>query len=76
MDRLSYLFDATPPFAPGAGWEYSDTNYIVLGMIIEQVAKNSYYDELRKRLLRAVRAEGHGAGRQPHGAGSRAGLCR
>ena len=50
-DRLSYLFDATPPFAPGAGWEYSDTNYIVLGMIIEQVAKNSYYDELRKRVL-------------------------
>ena len=51
VDRLSYLFDAKPPFAPGEGWEYSDTNYIVLGMIIEQVAKNSYYDELRKRIL-------------------------
>jgi D-alanyl-D-alanine carboxypeptidase len=51
VDRLSYLFDATPPFAPGEGWEYSDTNYIVLGMIIEQVAKNSYYAELRKRIL-------------------------
>jgi D-alanyl-D-alanine carboxypeptidase len=51
VDRLSYLFDATPPFAPGEGWEYSDTNYIVLGMIIERVAKNSYYDELRTRIL-------------------------
>lgn len=51
VDRLSYLFDAAPPFAPGAGWEYSDTNYIVLGMIIEHVAKGSYYDELRKRIL-------------------------
>jgi D-alanyl-D-alanine carboxypeptidase len=51
VDRLSYLFDAAPPFAPGEGWEYSDTNYIVLGMIIEQVAKNTYYDELRKRIL-------------------------
>jgi D-alanyl-D-alanine carboxypeptidase len=51
VDRLSYLFDAKPPFAPGQGWEYSDTNYIVLGMIIEQVAKNSYYGELRKRIL-------------------------
>jgi D-alanyl-D-alanine carboxypeptidase len=51
VDRLSYLFDATPPFAPGEGWEYSDTNYIVLGMIIEQVARNSYYAELRKRIL-------------------------
>ena len=50
-DRLRYLFDAQPPFAPGEGWEYSDTNYIVLGMIVEQVAKNAYYDELRKRIL-------------------------
>ena len=39
-DRLAYLFDAKPPFAPGEGWEYSDTNYIVLGMIIEKVANN------------------------------------
>lgn len=37
-DRLAYLFDAKPPFAPGEGWEYSDTNYIVLGMVIEKVA--------------------------------------
>jgi D-alanyl-D-alanine carboxypeptidase len=27
VDRLAYLFDAKPPFAPGKGWEYSDTNY-------------------------------------------------
>jgi D-alanyl-D-alanine carboxypeptidase len=51
LDRLAYLFDAKPPFAPGAGWEYSDTNYIVLGMIIEKIAKNDYYAELRKRIL-------------------------
>jgi D-alanyl-D-alanine carboxypeptidase len=50
-DRLAYLFDAKPPFAPGAGWEYSDTNYIVLGMIIEHVSNNGYYDELRRRIL-------------------------
>lgn len=51
LDRLSYLFDAKPPFAPGDGWEYSDTNYIVLGMIIEKVARNDYYAELRTRVL-------------------------
>ena len=50
-DRLAYLFDAKPPFAPGEGWEYSDTNYIVLGMIIEKVGGTVYYDELRKRIL-------------------------
>ena len=47
VDRLSYLFDAQPPFAPGEGWEYSDTNYIVLGMIIEQAGGAPYYDQLR-----------------------------
>jgi D-alanyl-D-alanine carboxypeptidase len=51
VDRLAYLFDAKPPFAPGEGWEYSDTNYIVLGMIIERVARSTYYDELRNRIL-------------------------
>ena len=47
VDRLSYLFDAQPPFAPGEGWEYSDTNYIVLGMIIERAGGAPYYHQLR-----------------------------
>jgi D-alanyl-D-alanine carboxypeptidase len=50
-DRLAYLLDSSPPFAPGQGWEYSDTNYIVLGMIIEQVGGKPYYEQLRKRIL-------------------------
>ena len=50
-DRLAYLFDAKPPFAPGEGWQYSDTNYIVLGMIIERTGKAPYYEQLKKRIL-------------------------
>jgi len=50
-DRLAYLFDAKPPFAPGEGWQYSDTNYIVLGMIIDRIGKAPYYEQLRKRVL-------------------------
>jgi D-alanyl-D-alanine carboxypeptidase len=50
-DRLAYLFDARPPFAPGEGWEYSDTNYIVLGLIIERAGGASYYEQLRRRIL-------------------------
>jgi D-alanyl-D-alanine carboxypeptidase len=50
-ERLSYLFDAQPPFAPGEGWEYSDTNYIVLGMIIERAGSAPYYEQLRRRIL-------------------------
>jgi D-alanyl-D-alanine carboxypeptidase len=50
-DRLAYLFDAKPPFAPGEGWEYSDTNYIVLGMIIEKTGGAPYYQRLRQQIL-------------------------
>ena len=50
-DRLAYLFDAKPPFAPGEGWEYSDTNYIVLGMIVEKTGGAPYYQRLRQQVL-------------------------
>ena len=50
-ERLAMLFDAAPPFEAGAGWEYSDTNYIVLGMIIERITGRDYHDELRDRIL-------------------------
>ena len=50
-ERLAFILGTQPPFAAGAGWEYSDTNYIVLGMIIERLTGNSYYAELRRRIL-------------------------
>ena len=53
-ERLAYLFDAKAPFAAGEGWEYSDTNYIVLGMILERITGQPYYDELRRRILRPL----------------------
>lgn len=53
--RLAYLFDKKPPFAAGAGWDYSDTNYIVLGMIIERLAGRPYYVELKHRVLAPLR---------------------
>jgi D-alanyl-D-alanine carboxypeptidase len=54
VERLSYIFDSKPPFAAGQGWEYSDTNYIVLGMIIERLLGDSYYSAANKRLLRPL----------------------
>jgi D-alanyl-D-alanine carboxypeptidase len=50
-EQLAYLFDTEPPFAAGAGWDYSDTNYIVLGLIIERLTGADYYEELRRRIL-------------------------
>ena len=50
-EELSYLFDAVPPFAAGQGWDYSDTNYIVLGMIMEGITGTKLYDEVQRRFL-------------------------
>ena len=38
-------------FPPGSGWVYSNTDYIILGLIIEQVTGNSYADEIARRFI-------------------------
>ncbi|MEN8763709.1 MAG: serine hydrolase domain-containing protein, partial [Thiogranum sp.] len=38
-------------FAAGEGWSYTDTGYILLGMIIEKVSGHSYYEEVGSRFL-------------------------
>jgi D-alanyl-D-alanine carboxypeptidase len=50
-EELSFLLDATPPFAAGEGWDYSDTNYIVLGMLCERITGTKLYDEVQRRFL-------------------------
>jgi D-alanyl-D-alanine carboxypeptidase len=40
-----------PYFAPGAGYHYSNTNYLLLGMIVEKVTGHSVATEIRDRLL-------------------------
>jgi D-alanyl-D-alanine carboxypeptidase len=50
-EEIAYLFDAAPPFAAGAGWDYSDTNYIVLGMIMEGITGTKLYDDVQRRFL-------------------------
>ena len=54
-ELLAYLFDTKAPFEAGKGWNYSDTNYIVLGMIIEKVTGRKFYDEATKRLLKPLK---------------------
>jgi D-alanyl-D-alanine carboxypeptidase len=54
-DLVAYLFDEKPPFEAGKSWDYSDTNYIVLGMIIEKVTGRKFYDEANRRLIRPLK---------------------
>ncbi len=50
-ELLSYVFDDEPLFEAGTDFAYSDTNYIVLCMLIEKVTGNDLYDEVQKRVL-------------------------
>ena len=52
QELVAYILDTAAPFAAGQGWDYSDTNYIVLGMIMEKVTGRLYYDLARERVLR------------------------
>ncbi|MGW7083748.1 serine hydrolase domain-containing protein [Streptomyces sp. NPDC054871] len=43
-----------PDFAPGTAWKYSNTNYVLAGMIIEKVTGESYGDEIRRRVIKPL----------------------
>ncbi|MGE1127581.1 serine hydrolase domain-containing protein [Bacillus wiedmannii] len=40
-----------PDFSPGKGWSYSNTGYVILGMLIEKITGNSYAEEIENRII-------------------------
>jgi D-alanyl-D-alanine carboxypeptidase len=57
-ELVAYVLGKQPPFAPGAGWVYSDTNYIVLGMILERVGGGPLYEQIERRFVEPLRLTG------------------
>ncbi|MFJ2669886.1 serine hydrolase domain-containing protein [Streptomyces sp. NPDC087525] len=54
-ERLIALAMTHPPyFAPGSGFHYSNTNYILAGMIVERVTGRPYGTEIERRILRPL----------------------
>jgi D-alanyl-D-alanine carboxypeptidase len=46
---------AHPPlFAPGRGWSYSNTNYILAGMIVRRITGHPYAEEIERRVIRPL----------------------
>ena len=43
-----------PLFAPGAGWSYSNTNYVLLGMVVQAVTGGTYAEQIRHRIIRPL----------------------
>jgi D-alanyl-D-alanine carboxypeptidase len=47
--------DAGPLFAPGAGVHYSNTNFTLLGLIVEKASGNSLEHELKTRIFEPLK---------------------
>jgi D-alanyl-D-alanine carboxypeptidase len=54
---LAFRYVGKPYFEPGKGWHYSNTNYLVLGMIAEAVGKEPIADQVRARFLEPLGLE-------------------
>uniref|UniRef100_Q31GQ6 Beta-lactamase family protein n=1 Tax=Hydrogenovibrio crunogenus (strain DSM 25203 / XCL-2) TaxID=317025 RepID=Q31GQ6_HYDCU len=48
---IRFILDQPALFPAGKGWSYSDTGYILIGLIIEKVTGMDYYDQIEKRFL-------------------------
>lgn len=51
-DQLEYVAGAEPVHPVGEGWAYSDTNYIVLALLLERLEQRSAHEAITERLLR------------------------
>jgi D-alanyl-D-alanine carboxypeptidase len=43
-----------PVFAPGTGWSYSNTNYILVGLVLEKVTGSSIQTLLNRRVIKPL----------------------
>ncbi|WP_457029419.1 serine hydrolase domain-containing protein [Kitasatospora sp. P5_F3] len=54
QDLLAIANEHQPEFAPGTDWSYSNTNYIVAGLLIEKVTGRSWAQEVERRIIRPL----------------------
>lgn len=55
---VNFAMAYPPYFEPGAGFHYSNTNSVLLGMIIEKVTSDILSENYRKRVLEPLRMSG------------------
>lgn len=65
-ERLSYVFGDAPLHEAGKDWKYSDTNFIILGMIIEKITGKKYNDILEFETLQPLGLKHTRPSRQPN----------
>ncbi|MFD8478301.1 serine hydrolase domain-containing protein [Kitasatospora sp. NPDC059673] len=53
-DLIAIGVSHEPYFAPGQGWHYSNTDYLVLGELVRQVTGNDWRTEVDRRVLQPL----------------------
>ena len=54
IDTLRFAGSKPLDFDPDSRWSYSNTNYIALGLVIENVTGRSYAQELEERIIKPL----------------------
>ncbi|GAA3052216.1 serine hydrolase domain-containing protein [Streptomyces olivoverticillatus] len=58
LQLIALIADAKDRPAPGTTWEYSNTNYVVLGLLIEHVTGRSLGHEIDHRIVKPLHLTG------------------
>ncbi|MBB5959666.1 D-alanyl-D-alanine carboxypeptidase [Saccharothrix tamanrassetensis] len=54
-ELLDVAFSRPSNFEPGEGWKYSNTNYVVAGLLVEKVTGRPYGAEVTDRIIKPLR---------------------
>ncbi|KZB82982.1 serine hydrolase domain-containing protein [Amycolatopsis regifaucium] len=53
-DAVKLAVGKAPDFAPGTSWGYSNTNYVLAGLVTEKVTGRSWQKEVTERIIRPL----------------------
>ncbi len=53
-NAIAFVLDKSPLFAAGNGWSYTDTGYMLLGLVIEEASGQTYENLIATRFLKPL----------------------
>jgi D-alanyl-D-alanine carboxypeptidase len=56
-DLIAFVLDTKPLFKAGEGYAYADTNYLLVGLVVEKVTGRPLFDEITRRLLKPLKLD-------------------
>lgn len=56
-ELIAYVLNKKPLFAAGKGYNYGDTNYILVGLIVERATGKTLYELIAEKFLKPLKLE-------------------